>query len=97
MMNGIANRSYVSGAFVTKNPNAVQKLVSSLVKAADVLIKTPAKAAPHVGAALGKGIVDPALIEKALTSPATRFEIERSSWVVRNLPPARVWVYRRFD
>jgi NitT/TauT family transport system substrate-binding protein len=66
----------VSGAFVTKNPNAVQKLVSSLVKAADVLIKTPAKAAPHVGAALGKGIVDPALIEKALTSPATRFEID---------------------
>lgn len=37
----------------------------------------------------------------ALVSPvphgATRFEIERSSWVVRNLPPARVWVYRRFD
>lgn len=37
----------------------------------------------------------------ALVSPvphgATRFEIERSSWVVRNLPPARVWIYRRFD
>jgi len=36
----------------------------------------------------------------ALVSPvphgATRFEIERSGWVVRNLPPARVWVYRRF-
>lgn len=35
----------------------------------------------------------------ALVSPvphgATRFEIERSSWVVRNLPPARVWIYRR--
>ncbi|MBA4223217.1 MAG: nitrate ABC transporter substrate-binding protein [Methylobacterium sp.] len=66
----------VSGAFATKNPDAVQKLVSSLVKAADVLVKTPAKAAPHVGAALGKGIVDPALIEKALTSPATHFEID---------------------
>ncbi|TBW39196.1 phospholipid methyltransferase [Siculibacillus lacustris] len=26
---------------------------------------------------------------------AARFEIERSSWVVRNLPPARVWIYRR--
>lgn len=37
----------------------------------------------------------------ALVSPvphgATRFEMERSNWVVRNLPPARVWVYRRFD
>ncbi len=37
----------------------------------------------------------------ALVSPvphgATRFEMERSNWVVRNLPPARVWVYRRHD
>lgn len=36
----------------------------------------------------------------ALVSPvphgATRFEIERSNWVMRNLPPARVWIYRRF-
>lgn len=35
----------------------------------------------------------------ALVSPvphgSTRFEIERSGWVVRNLPPARVWIYRR--
>ncbi|NLH82542.1 MAG: methyltransferase domain-containing protein [Phyllobacteriaceae bacterium] len=35
----------------------------------------------------------------ALVSPvphgATRFELERSGWVVRNLPPARVWIYRR--
>ena len=66
----------VSGAFATKNAAAVQGLVSGLIKAADVLIKAPAKAAPHVGAALGKGIVDPALIEKALTSPATHFEID---------------------
>lgn len=37
----------------------------------------------------------------ALVSPvphgSTRFEMERSNWVVRNLPPARVWVYRRHD
>ena len=35
----------------------------------------------------------------ALVSPvphgATRFEIERTGWVMRNLPPARVWIYRR--
>ena len=30
----------------------------------------------HVGAALGKGIVDPALIRKGLTSPASKFEID---------------------
>jgi phosphatidylethanolamine/phosphatidyl-N-methylethanolamine N-methyltransferase len=27
---------------------------------------------------------------------AGRYEIERTNWVVMNLPPARVWIYRRF-
>ncbi len=65
-----------SGAFVTKNPDAVQKLVDSLVRAAALIAKDPDRAAPHVGAALGKGIVDPALIRKALVSPASTFEID---------------------
>jgi len=65
-----------SGAFVTKNPDAVQKLVNSLVRAAALIAKDPDRAAPHVGAALGKGIVDPALIRKALVSPASTFEID---------------------
>ena len=66
----------VSGAFATKNPQAVQNLVSGLVKAAALIKADPNKAAPHVGAALGKGIVDPELIQKALVSPASRFEID---------------------
>ncbi|MGX1744212.1 ABC transporter substrate-binding protein [Bosea sp. NPDC055353] len=66
----------VSGAFATKNPQAVQNLVSGLVKAAALIKADPTKAAPHVGAALGKGIVDPELIRKALVSPASRFEID---------------------
>ncbi|SEG41563.1 ABC transporter substrate-binding protein [Bosea lathyri] len=65
-----------SGAFVTKNPDAVQKLVNSLVRAADLIAKSPENAAPHVGAALGKGIVDPELIQKALVSPASKFQID---------------------
>ncbi|MCZ8043641.1 MAG: ABC transporter substrate-binding protein [Beijerinckiaceae bacterium] len=65
-----------SGAFVTKNPDAVQKLVDGLVRAAALIAKDPDRAAPHVGAALGKGIVDPALIRKALVSPASTFEID---------------------
>lgn len=65
-----------SGDFVTKNPDAVQKLVTSLVRAAALIAKAPDKAAPHVGAALGKGIVDPALIRQALTSPASKFQID---------------------
>jgi len=66
----------VSGAFATKNSQAVQSLVSGLVKAAALIKADPGKAAPHVGAALGKGIVDPELIQKALVSPASRFEID---------------------
>lgn len=66
----------VSGAFATKNPQAVQTLVSGLVKAAALIKADPSKAAPHVGAALGKGIVDPELIQKALVSPASQFEID---------------------
>ena len=66
----------VSGAFATKNPQAVQNLVSGLVKAAALIKADPKKAAPHVGAALGKGIVDPELIQQALVSPASRFEID---------------------
>lgn len=66
----------VSGAFATKNPDAVQGIVSGLIRAADLLQKAPDKAVPHLGAALGKGIVDPELIRKALTSPASKFEID---------------------
>jgi NitT/TauT family transport system substrate-binding protein len=65
-----------SGAFLSKNPDAVQKLVGSLIRAADLIAKNPDKAAPHVGAALGKGIVDPALIRQGLASPASKFEID---------------------
>jgi NitT/TauT family transport system substrate-binding protein len=65
-----------SGDFVTANPGPVQKLVEGLVRAAGLIARDPDKAAPHVGAALGKGIVDPELIRKALTSPASTFEID---------------------
>jgi NitT/TauT family transport system substrate-binding protein len=65
-----------SGAFVGKNPEVVQKVVGALIRAADLIARNPDKAAPHVGAALGKGIVDPALIRQGLTSPASKFEID---------------------
>ncbi len=66
----------VTGAFADKNPAAVQGLVTALVKAADVIAKTPDRAVPAVEAALGKGIVDKATFAKALASPATHFEID---------------------
>lgn len=63
----------VAGAFLAKNEAGVQKLVEALVRATALLKNDPKKAAPHVEAALGKGITDVATIEKALTSPASRF------------------------
>ena len=63
----------VSGAWLAKNPDGVQKLVNAVVKAIDLLKKDPDKAVPAVGAALGKGIVDDAIVKTALTSPATKF------------------------
>lgn len=63
----------VSGAFAAKNPEAVQKLVGGIVEATRIIQKEPARAAGPVEAALGKGIVDRATIEKALASPASNF------------------------
>ncbi|TXN42080.1 ABC transporter substrate-binding protein [Methylobacterium sp. WL30] len=63
----------VSGAFADRNPAAVQGLVDALVKATDLLKTDPARAAPPVEKALGKGITDLATIRKALSSPAAKF------------------------
>ena len=63
----------LSGAFMTKNAAAVQKLVDALVRADALIKQNPKRVAPHVEAALGKGIVDIATIEKALVSPASKF------------------------
>jgi len=63
----------VYGKFADANPKAVEGLVSALVKATDLLKTDPARAAPPVEAALGKGITDVATIQKALSSPAAKF------------------------
>ena len=62
-----------SGAFLTKNPAGVQKIVDALVKADKLIKAEPKRVAPHVEAALGKGLIDAATIEKALASPASKF------------------------
>lgn len=63
----------VTPAFLAAHPEAVQALVNGLVRADRLLRERPADAAPFVEAALGKGLVDPGLMAKALTSPASRF------------------------
>lgn len=66
----------LSGAFLTKNRDAAQKLVNALVRADDLIKTNPKRVAPHVEAALGKGIIDAATIEKALASPASKFAVD---------------------
>lgn len=66
----------VSGAFLAKNPAAVQALVDVLVRAGDLLVKDPDRAAPALANSLGKGLVDLETLKVALRSPATRFVID---------------------
>lgn len=63
----------VSGAFAEKNPKAVESIVRMVVRATEELEKDPARAAPFVGNALGKGLVSNEIILEALRSPQTRF------------------------
>jgi NitT/TauT family transport system substrate-binding protein len=66
----------VSGTFLARHEAAVQALVNGVVRGADLIGRDPARAAPHVGAILGRGIVAPELIQRALTSPASRFAVD---------------------
>ncbi len=66
----------VSTGFLAKNPQAVERLVALMVRATDLIKRDPDRVAPHIGAILGKGIVEPATIRKALTSPASKFIVD---------------------
>lgn len=62
-----------SGNFLARDPAAAQTIVNGVVKAVELIKTNPDKAAPHIEAMLGKGIVDAATIKAALTSPASKF------------------------
>jgi NitT/TauT family transport system substrate-binding protein len=64
----------VSGAFLQKNPEGVQKLVSGIVRAIDLIKSDPKRVAPAIEGALGKGLIDTDTIVAALASPASKFE-----------------------
>ena len=63
----------VSGDFLKKNPAGVQALVNGTVKAVDLIVKDPKRAAPAIEAALGKGLIETDTIVAALKSPASKF------------------------
>ncbi|MDB5596614.1 MAG: nitrate transporter substrate-binding protein [Hyphomicrobiales bacterium] len=64
----------VSGAFLQKNPEGVQKIVSGIVRAIDLIKTDPKRVAPAIEGALGKGLIDTDTIVAALASPASKFE-----------------------
>jgi len=66
----------VSGAFLKAHPEAVQSLVNASVRAIKFIKDEPAKASPHIGQVLGKGLIPDAVVQKALASPATKLEAD---------------------
>jgi NitT/TauT family transport system substrate-binding protein len=64
----------VSGAFLQKNPEGVQKIVSGIVRAIALIKSDPKRVAPAIEGALGKGLIDTDTIVAALASPASKFE-----------------------
>ncbi|MDO9441273.1 MAG: ABC transporter substrate-binding protein, partial [Beijerinckiaceae bacterium] len=57
-----------------KNPDGVQKIVSGVVRAVELIKADPKRVAPAIEGALGKGLLDTATIVAALGSPASKFE-----------------------
>lgn len=63
----------VSGAFLNKNRDAVQKMVEGVVGATKLIQADPDRAAGPLEVALGKGLLDTPTIVKAIKSPASTF------------------------
>ncbi len=61
------------GALLRENPEAIGRFVAIHKRAVDVVIKDPKRAAALSNEHLGKGIVEPEVLEEALKSPASKF------------------------
>jgi NitT/TauT family transport system substrate-binding protein len=62
-----------SGSFERTHPDALVTFVKLVIRATDMIKSRPQDAAPYVEAVLGGGLVDEAIMVKALTSPAVGF------------------------
>lgn len=81
----------VSGAFLKAHPDAVQSLVDANIRGIDFIKASPEKAAPHISAVLGKGLISNEIIQKALASPATKLEANPSVIIE---PTAKMQAYQ---
>lgn len=63
----------VRGDLAKNNPDAVRKLVELHNRATELIATDPKRAARHVHEALGHGLIPVALVERAMTSPYSKF------------------------
>ncbi|MGI9385491.1 MAG: ABC transporter substrate-binding protein [Methyloligellaceae bacterium] len=61
---------------LAKHRDAIVKLIELHIKATELLLKTPEKAAPHVKNFVAKGLLEEAVILKALKSPSSNFRAD---------------------
>ena len=65
-----------SGNFQRAHPDALVTVIKLAIRATDLIKSDPKQAAPYVQTALGGGLVDDAIMVKALTSPAINFVVD---------------------
>lgn len=87
---GIRTIAYATGMFpnlpgvvvaateslMTSDSQAVETIVRLAIRARDLIVSDPGKAAPHVQAVLGGGLVPVSVFETALRSPAVTFAVD---------------------
>jgi NitT/TauT family transport system substrate-binding protein len=66
----------VTDAFAAAQPDAVLSMVKLAIRAREFILTNPAQAASPVQAALSGGLVDSAIFEAALRSPAVTFVVD---------------------
>ena len=63
----------VRSELLKEKPEVIEKLIAAHKRATDLIINDPKTAAKHVQREIGKGLIPVALVEKAVTSPYTKF------------------------
>lgn len=63
----------VRSELIAQHPEVVQKLVALHNRATVQIVKEPKRAAEHVHAAIGRGLIPIQLVERAITSPYSKY------------------------
>jgi NitT/TauT family transport system substrate-binding protein len=66
----------VRGDILDRHPQAIARLVELHVRATELLKTDPKRAAGHVHAFIGKGLLSLTLLEQAIVSPSSNFEAD---------------------